>query len=61
MESNHLVPGASAGCICLDSSPENRKSTVWGLSGVDCLSLYQVTVLRVLHGICTHVAWLVET
>lgn len=24
------------------------------------LSLYQVTVLRVLHGICTHVAWLVE-
>ena len=25
------------------------------------LSLYQVTVLRVLHGICTHVAWLVET
>ena len=24
------------------------------------LSLYQVTVLRVLHGICTRVAWLVE-
>lgn len=24
------------------------------------LSLYQVTVLGVLHGICTHVAWLVE-
>ena len=41
--------------------PENRKPKLrWFLSGVDVLSLYQVTVLRVLHGICTHMAWLVE-
>ena len=42
----------------IPGKPNHHSHAVRGL-GVS-LSLYQVTVLRVLHGICTHVAWLVE-
>ena len=42
----------------IPGKPNHHSHAVSGL-GVS-LSLYQVTVLRVLHGICTHVAWLVE-
>ena len=38
--------------------PNHHSHAVRGL-GVS-LYLYQVTILRVLHGICTRVAWLVE-
>ena len=56
-----LLPVFKTGCtpLCISSRKPNHHSHAVSGLGVS-LSLYQVTVLRVLHGICTHVAWLVE-
>ena len=56
-----LLPVFKTGCtpLCISSRKPNHHSHTVRELGVS-LSLYQVTVLRVLHGICTHVAWLVE-